>query len=329
MKLHSEFLKVVVAVVVVCTAGCATIKDNRGMTDFQKGDCKAAVSEWLPLAKKGFAAAQDNMGTVWDSGCPAAGIPQDFGQAFQWYSLAAKNGQPMAMRNLGWYYQHGRSVTTNDNLAREWYVTAARWGNELAKHDLQAMGVPVPPPDLLQQAQDKQAAKSAEVASDVVEVVLGVALGVAVAHHHTAPPAVNAYHGAFTGSQPQNPSTTAYHGAFTGTLPQSPPTPPTPTVNRFVFTDGATSKLRSVGNTIYGTRSDGETWTSRKIGNTVQGSDSTGRMWTINKTGNSEYGRDSRGVTWISNRIGDSTITTYSNGITQTCRVIGDQVTCQ
>jgi hypothetical protein len=63
----------------VALAGCANdvARNDHALAELQKGDCKAAASEWLPLAKRGSAAAQNNMGAIFENGCLSAGIQKD------------------------------------------------------------------------------------------------------------------------------------------------------------------------------------------------------------------------------------------------------------
>jgi TPR repeat protein len=297
----------------LCSCATEMQKNNSALAEYQKGDCKAAASKWLPLAEQGLAAAQNNVGGIFDTGCPGAGIRQDYAQAFHWFSLAAANGDPMGMRNTGWYYQHGLWVRRDDAVAREWYISAARWGNERAKHDLEAMGVPVPTSDLLQNAQAEQAAKRQEVFDDVTALVLGAAIGVS-ANHDQAAPAVN-----------------RYNGAFTGTKSNSPPASQIPTTTSgLVNNPSGTSSFQTTGNTTYVTRPDGTTSAIvETVGNTNYGRDPrTGRTWTETRAGDTWSGQDSNGRTWTRQQIGDSVVVTYSDGTTKTCRAIGNQLTC-
>jgi hypothetical protein len=321
-------------------AGCANdiAKNNQALAKFQNGDCKAAASDWLPMANRGIAAAQNNMGGIFEKGCPSAGIPQDYAKAFHWYSLAAKSGYPMGMRNLGWYYQHGLSVMHNDAVARDWYTTAARWGNERAKRDLEAMGVPVPPPDLYnnaikeqQEAEANRAEKRQEIFDDTVAVLLGAALGVSASHNQATPPAT--YGGAFTGSSGARtndaPNTSSYHGAFSRQQTAPASSGPITTFGSISGPSG-TSTLHTVGNTTYVTNPDGTTsGIIEKTERANYGHDPrTGRQWTEIRDGDSWFGSDTKGRTWTRRKVGDTEVLTYSDGTTTTCRVADDQLVC-
>ena len=67
-------------------------------TAHERGDYAAEVALCPPLAEKGFAFAQFNLGVLYDNG---QGLPQDDAQAIAWYRKAAEQGLPQAQVNLG------------------------------------------------------------------------------------------------------------------------------------------------------------------------------------------------------------------------------------
>ena len=54
--------------------------------------------KFIEAAKRGDAAAQNEIGVCYDKGL---GVTQDLNQAFQWYSKAAAQNLPLAQYNLG------------------------------------------------------------------------------------------------------------------------------------------------------------------------------------------------------------------------------------
>ncbi|GAA0707976.1 tetratricopeptide repeat protein [Dokdonella soli] len=322
MKIHSSPCAIGITSVMAALVGCstATTRINEGLANFQAGDCKAAFDKWMPLALKGIAAAQNNMGYFFEKGCPSAGKPKNINVAFYWYELAAKSGNPTGMRNLGWYHQHGLGTPQNLKLAQYWYETAARWGNELARQNLRGLGMVAPPPDLYNQAVAEQQAKarhSAEIARDVTTAFLGAAIGYSASRNAPSSTA-NTYSGpvgGFSAPKATSPAPTGSSGAFTGVAPNQPvPTPNT--------------TFRNVGNTTYGSRPDGTTWQQQRIGDTVSGWDSNGKTWTIQYVGDVGHGRNSDGREWTSTRIGNTTQINYSDGTTKTCEAVGNEVSC-
>ena len=94
-----------------------------GMDAYGRGDYATALREWRPLAERGHAGAQYNLGMLYDF---RKGVLQDFATARQWYEKAAAQGHAGAQNNLGGLYEFGHGVTRNDVLAYMWYEIAAR-----------------------------------------------------------------------------------------------------------------------------------------------------------------------------------------------------------
>jgi TPR repeat protein len=57
------------------------------------------------------------------------GVPQNYEEAFKWYSLAAKQGNAWAQNNLGVMHQNGQAVQRNVVEAYKWYCLSAAQGN--------------------------------------------------------------------------------------------------------------------------------------------------------------------------------------------------------
>jgi TPR repeat protein len=71
--------------------GCGpTISLSQNAMDaYNRGDYSTALKEWQPLAEQGDANAQYNLGKLYYHGW---GVPQDYGQARDWYRKAAAQG---------------------------------------------------------------------------------------------------------------------------------------------------------------------------------------------------------------------------------------------
>ena len=80
---------------------------NKGLTAAQSGDFATALKEWKPLAEEGNAAAQNNLGLMYDNGW---GVPQDYKESVYWYRLAVEQGYEVAQYNLGLMYEKGKGV---------------------------------------------------------------------------------------------------------------------------------------------------------------------------------------------------------------------------
>ena len=87
--------------VIIALAGFAADAQadfDAGVAAFQDGDYKAAYREWRPLAEKGNAAAQHNLGTLYNHGL---GLESDLVEAAKWYRLAAQGGNANAQTKMG------------------------------------------------------------------------------------------------------------------------------------------------------------------------------------------------------------------------------------
>ena len=69
--------------------------------------------------------AQFTLGLFYEKGCPLIEIPVDDVKAFQWYEKAANQGAAPAAGNLVSFYEFGRGVEQNLELAFYWAGKAA------------------------------------------------------------------------------------------------------------------------------------------------------------------------------------------------------------
>ena len=99
----------------------------------------AAASEFdemKALADQGLAAAQFNLGVMYDKG---RGVPENDAEAVKWWLKAADQGGADAQYNLGIMYRHGRGVPENDAEAFKWTRKAAEQGMAKAQYNLGVM----------------------------------------------------------------------------------------------------------------------------------------------------------------------------------------------
>ena len=68
------------------------------------------------------------------------GVPQDDGEAVQWFRKAAEQGLAKAQYNLGFMYAQGRGVPQDDGEAVQWYRKAAEQGDAHALEWLNEYG---------------------------------------------------------------------------------------------------------------------------------------------------------------------------------------------
>ena len=62
---------------------------QEGMDAANRGDFERAFEIWEPLAKRGSAPAQFNLGLMYDKG---EGVKRNYKMAVKWYKLAARQG---------------------------------------------------------------------------------------------------------------------------------------------------------------------------------------------------------------------------------------------
>ena len=103
---------------------------------YERGDYATAFRLMKPLAGKGDAKAQHNLGVMYDYG---RGVPQDYTKALKWYRMAAEHGIPEAQHNLGLMYQKAQGVPQNYTEAVKWYRRAAEQGLPEAQFNLGSM----------------------------------------------------------------------------------------------------------------------------------------------------------------------------------------------
>jgi len=96
-----------------------------GIAAYGRGDYATAFRLMKPLAERGDAKAQHNLGVMYDYG---RGIPQDYAEASKWYRRAAEQGIPEAQHNLGLMYYQGQGGPQNYTEAAKWYRRAAEQG---------------------------------------------------------------------------------------------------------------------------------------------------------------------------------------------------------
>lgn len=104
------------------TVSAAANSFQSGMEAYKRGDYREAMEQWWPLAESGNAAAEFNMGLLYETG---QGGVQDYVTAALWYRKAADHGSPDAQNNLAFLYSFGRGVPRDMAKAAEWYRKAA------------------------------------------------------------------------------------------------------------------------------------------------------------------------------------------------------------
>ena len=104
-----------------------------GLAAYDRGDFRTALQEWLPVAQRGDANAQFNVGLLYATG---KGVKQDLRQAADWYRKAADQGVGAAEYNLGVMYANGDGVPRDVHEAVKWLQKASDAGIPMGREEL-------------------------------------------------------------------------------------------------------------------------------------------------------------------------------------------------
>lgn len=100
-----------------------------GMAAAQRGDYATVLRQWRPLAERGHAAAQFNLGLMY---ADRLGVIQSDTRAVHWWRLSAEQGFASAQTSLAWMYANGWGAPQNLTLAYMWSSIAATNGHQEA-----------------------------------------------------------------------------------------------------------------------------------------------------------------------------------------------------
>lgn len=131
-----KFLPVAVATALFFSLPAFAGAMDDGQMAFDHGDYQAALEQWKPLAEQGNVEAQDKVGYMYESGY---GVDTDEKEAMKWYRKAADQGDAEALVNIGEMYRNGKGVTKDPAEAATWYRKAADKGDPAAEMALGQM----------------------------------------------------------------------------------------------------------------------------------------------------------------------------------------------
>ena len=117
----------------VVLAACSGPSFDKGVDAFNAKDYAGAMAQWRPLAEKGDARAQGNLGSLYHDGL---GVKADPAQAAHWFALAAAQDNAGALANLGVLYMQGSGVQQSYVMARGLFARAAVKNNEVGVFNL-------------------------------------------------------------------------------------------------------------------------------------------------------------------------------------------------
>jgi TPR repeat protein len=125
---------IVTAIILAVSASMAWAGPfEEGVAAYGRGDYGLAIRHWHPLAEQGDAAAQFNIGLMFNTG---RGVPEDKAAAASWYRLAADQGYAKAQFSLGALYERGDGLPQDFAQAAKWYRAAAQQRNAKARYKL-------------------------------------------------------------------------------------------------------------------------------------------------------------------------------------------------
>lgn len=124
---------VVVAALAVGLAACSGPSFDKGVDAYNAKDYAGALAQWRPLAEKGDARAQDNMGSLYRNGL---GVKADPVEAARWFAMAAAQDEAGAEANLGVLYMQGAGVQQSYAQARGLFAKAAAKDNVVGIYNL-------------------------------------------------------------------------------------------------------------------------------------------------------------------------------------------------
>ena len=130
--------------IVAGALGSAWADWDDGVAAYVAGDYATAYREWLPLAERGDAKAQYNLGVIHANG---KGVPKNYAEAVKWYRKAAEYGHAGAQFGLGSGYFLGRGVPEDYIKAYMWLSLAKAQGHEKAAKGLDVIKEKMTPAD--------------------------------------------------------------------------------------------------------------------------------------------------------------------------------------
>lgn len=95
---------------------------EEGAAAFNRADYPTALYLWRPLAERGLAPAQINLGNIYLHG---NGVVPNDAEAAKWFALAAEQGDVKAQNNLGVMYANGKGVPQDIVQAYKWFSIGA------------------------------------------------------------------------------------------------------------------------------------------------------------------------------------------------------------
>ena len=120
--------------IVGSSTAVAALSGEEPYEALQRGDFRIAAGLFYPLAEKGDARAQYNLGLLYASGL---GVAHDYQAALKWHRMAAKQGHAGAQNELAQMYSKGQGVPQDYVRAYMWYSIAVESVSGGSKQELE------------------------------------------------------------------------------------------------------------------------------------------------------------------------------------------------
>ena len=121
MQLKKILISLLLSIGLIGSTGIAYADFNDGWTAYSKEDYKTAFKEWRPLAEKGDAKSQTNLGILYYNG---RGALKDYKKAIAWFKKAAEQGEAESQYILGEIYIEGKAIVKSYKNAKYWVQLA-------------------------------------------------------------------------------------------------------------------------------------------------------------------------------------------------------------
>jgi hypothetical protein len=100
---------------------------EEGLAAIYETNYDKALEKLRPLAENGHAAAQYNLGVMYEWG---NGVEQNNSEALKWYKSSAEHFHKDAQNNLGALYSKGEGTQQDFVEALKWFIISAENGSE-------------------------------------------------------------------------------------------------------------------------------------------------------------------------------------------------------
>lgn len=135
-RYHDRICAIILLGILNIPLACAADNFEQGMNALLDGNYAEAYCIWKPLAQRGHAEAQYNIGWLYANG---NGLNVDPRLAVQWWQKAATQGHVDAQFAVGMAYITGEGLKKDLKVAMHWFIAAALQEQEDAREILQLL----------------------------------------------------------------------------------------------------------------------------------------------------------------------------------------------